>query len=61
MKKLLFNPASVITVNTSGKNYKRGKELSEIGCLDNHSIVIEDDLIKDIVSTASIDKKISMK
>lgn len=56
MKKLLFNPASVITVNTSGKNYKRGKELSEIGCLDNHSIVIEDDLIKDIVSTASIDK-----
>lgn len=57
MKKLLFNPASVITVNTSGKNYKRGKELSEIGCLDNHSIVIEDDLIKDIVSTASIDKK----
>lgn len=57
MKKLLFNPASVITVNTSGKNYKRGKELSEIGCLDNHSIVIEDDLIKDIVTTASIDKK----
>lgn len=57
MKKLLFNPASVITVNTLGKNYKRGKELSEIGCLDNHSIVIEDDLIKDIVSTASIDKK----
>lgn len=56
MKKLLFNPASVITVNTLGKNYKRGKELSEIGCLDNHSIVIEDDLIKDIVSTASIDK-----
>lgn len=56
MKKLLFNPASVITVNTSGKNYKRGKELSEIGCLDNHSIVIEDDLIKDIISTASIDK-----
>lgn len=56
MKKLLFNPASVITVNTSGKNYKRGKELSDIGCLDNYSIVIEDDLIKDIISTASIDK-----
>jgi imidazolonepropionase len=56
MKKLLFNPASVVTVNTSGKNFKRGKELSEIGCIHEHSIVIEDDLIKDIIPTSSVDK-----
>ena len=56
MKKLLFNPASIVTVNTSGKNFKRGKELSEIGCIREQSIVIEDDLIKDIISTSSVDK-----
>ncbi len=56
MKTLLFNPSSVVTVNTSGKNYKRGKELSEIGCLYEHSIVIEDDLIKDIIPNSSFQK-----
>lgn len=56
MKTLLFNPASIVTVNTSGKNFKRGKELSDIGCLYEHSIVIEDDLIKDILPTSSLDK-----
>lgn len=57
MKTLLFNPASIVTVNTSGKNFKRGKELSDIGCIYEHSIVIEDDLIKDILPTSSVDKK----
>jgi len=56
MKTLLFNPASIVTVNTSGKNFKRGKELSEIGCIYEHSIVIEDDLIKDILPDSSLDK-----
>lgn len=56
MKTLLFNPASIVTVNASGKNCKRGKELSEIGCISEYSIVIEDDLIKDIVPTSSADK-----
>ena len=56
MKTLLFNPTSIVTVNTSGKNYKRGKELSEIVCLYDHSIIIEDDLIKDILPTSSVDK-----
>jgi imidazolonepropionase len=56
MKTLLFNPSTIITVNTSGKNFKRGKELSEIGCLYEHSIIIEDGVIKDINPTASIDK-----
>ena len=56
MKTLLFNPSSIITVNTSGKNYKRGKELSEIGKLNDHSIFFEDDLIKDIIPNSSVNK-----
>jgi imidazolonepropionase len=56
MKTLLFNPSAIVTVDTSGKNLKRGKELSDIGCLYDHSILIEDDLIKDILPTSSVDK-----
>ena len=56
MKTLLYNPTTIVTVDTSGKNYKRGKELSEIGCLFDHSIIIEDDLIQDILPTSSLDK-----
>ncbi len=56
MKTLIYNPAAIVTVNTSGKNFKRGKELSDIGCLYEHSIIIEDHTIKDIVPTISADK-----
>ncbi len=51
MKTILYNPAVIVTVNTSGKNFKRGKELSDIGCLYEHSIIIEDDTINDLVPT----------
>jgi len=57
MKTLLYNPASIVTVNTSGKNNKRGKELSEVDCFNEQSIVIEDDCIKDLISTNSVNKK----
>jgi len=56
MKTLLYNPVSIVTVNTSGKNFKRGNELSDICCLYDHSIVIEDDLIKDILPAQSVNK-----
>lgn len=56
MKTLLFNPASIVTVNTYGKNFKRGKELADIGVVNNHSIVCEDDLIKDIIPSGSLNK-----
>jgi imidazolonepropionase len=56
MKTLLFNPASIVTVNTSGKNFKRGKELKDIGCLSEQSVVIEDDIIKDIIPTSSVNE-----
>ena len=56
MKILLFNPSTIVTVDTSGNNFKRGKELTEISCQYDHSIIIEDDLIKDILPTSSVDK-----
>lgn len=56
MKTLLRNPASIVTVDTNEKNVKRGKELSDIGQVFDHSIIIEDDLIKDIITNQSAKK-----
>ena len=66
MKLILSYPSQIITVNTNGKNYKRGKELNEISAIENHSIIIEDSYIKDIVSNSSLkissdDKVIDLK
>jgi imidazolonepropionase len=58
MLKLLYNPSSIVTVDTKGKNFKRGKELNEIHPLSGYSIVVEDDVIKDILPSSSIDKSI---
>ena len=57
-RKLFFNPFQIITVDTHGKNFKRGKELKEIYPVTDHSILIEDDKIIDIIPNISI-KKIS--
>jgi imidazolonepropionase len=56
MIRILKNAASIITVDTNGKNYKRGKELNEVGILHDHSIVIEDDTIKDIIPSSSSER-----
>ncbi|MEJ2103464.1 MAG: imidazolonepropionase [Ignavibacteriaceae bacterium] len=56
MRTLLYNPASLVTVNTNGKNFKRGKGLSHIEVLNDHSVVIENDLIEDIFPTSSLDR-----
>ena len=56
MLKLLFNPALIVTVNTNGKNVKRGKELGGVDPVKGHSIIIEDDKIKDIIPTSSVSK-----
>lgn len=53
MKTLLFNPTQIVSVNTDGKNFKKGTELSNIGCLFDHSILIEDDTIEDIIPNAT--------
>jgi imidazolonepropionase len=54
MIKLILNPAQIITVDTQGENLKRDKSLKEINILLNHSLVIEDNLIKDILPNSSV-------
>lgn len=54
MRKLLTGFAQIITCNTNGINSKRGNYLSEISALENHSIIIEDGIIKDIIPDSSI-------
>lgn len=56
MKKLLSDPSQIVTVNTNGRNFKRGKDLSEIETVHDSSIIIEDDTIKDIVLTKNVSK-----
>ena len=56
MRKLFKNPSQIITVNTSGKNVKRGKSLTDIGLLTGHSILVEDGLIRDILPNSSVSK-----
>lgn len=57
MKKLLFNPAQILTVNTEGKNLKKGKEQSDVGLLENTSIEIEDEKISNFVETSKVKKE----
>lgn len=54
MRKVLLNPSQIVTVDTSGKNYKRGPELNEIGLITGHSIILENNIIKDLVPTSSL-------
>jgi imidazolonepropionase len=54
MLKLIKDPSQIVTVDTTGKNYKRGKELNELNVLTGHSLIIEDRLIKDILPTGSV-------
>lgn len=56
MKKLLFNPSQLLTLDTQGENVKRGTDLSEIDLLYDHSIVISDNLIADIIPNSSLNK-----
>jgi len=56
MKKLFTNSSQIVTCNTNGKNYKRGKELSELEVLENHSIFCENGIIMDIVPNYSASK-----
>ncbi|MBU1098950.1 MAG: imidazolonepropionase [Bacteroidetes bacterium] len=56
---ILKEPSQIITVDTKGKNYKRGKQLKNISLLENHSIVVEDDIIKDIIPNSSVKKNVN--
>ena len=52
--KLLAHSSQIITVNTNGKNIKRGSDLENIGVLTEHAIVVEKDTIKDLIPNSSI-------
>ncbi|MHB9040263.1 MAG: imidazolonepropionase, partial [Melioribacteraceae bacterium] len=56
MKTLFKNPVQIVTVDTKSKHFKRGKELSEIGLLSEHSILVENGIIKDIIPNSSLSK-----
>jgi imidazolonepropionase len=56
MIKLFINPSQILTCNTNGKNYKRGKELSELEILYDHLLVCENGIIKDILPNGSENK-----
>ncbi len=56
MRKLLKSPIQIITVDSKGKNYKRGKDATNILPLNDHSIIIEDKIIKDIIPNSSVKK-----
>jgi len=66
MKILFKQPAQIITVNSSGKNYKRGSELSDVNSISDHSILVENGIIKDLipnssVAKTSVDKTVDLK
>lgn len=56
MKKLFTNATQIVTCSTNGKNFKRGKELSELEVLENHSIFCENGIILDILPNYSTSK-----
>lgn len=53
---LLQNPKQIISIDSHGKNYKRGKEMNDIGIITNHSILVEDGKIKKVIKNSSITK-----
>jgi len=66
MKTLFKNPSQIITVNSKGKNVKRGSELCELNPISDHSILVENGIIKDLIpnstsSKTSADKTFDLK
>lgn len=57
MKCLIKNAEQIITVDTRGKNVKRGKELTEVSPLADHALLLEDGIIKDIIPNKTAEKR----
>ncbi len=54
MLKILLNPSQIVTVDTNGENFKRGSRLNEINIITDHSVLIENDTIKDLIPNSSV-------
>ena len=46
MQTYIHNIGELVTVNTNGKNIKVGKEMNDLGIIENGAILIEDETIK---------------
>ena len=53
---LLLHPSQIITVDTNGKNVKRGGDLKDLSVLYDHSLLIEDTVVKDLIPDSSVEK-----
>jgi imidazolonepropionase len=56
MLKLFNNPAQIVTVNTQGQNFKRGLDANDINVLKEHSILVEDGKISDVIPNKNTSK-----
>ena len=56
MLKILSNPSQIVTVDTNGINYKKGNSLKELNILYDHSVIIEDKIIKDFITNSEVVK-----
>lgn len=54
MLTLLSEPAQIVTVNTESRHCKRGSSAAVLDVLENHSIVVEDDIIRDFIPNSHI-------
>lgn len=66
MKKLFHDSSQIVTSSAKNKNYKRGKELSDLEILEEHAILCENGIIKDIIPNHSankliVDEKVDLK
>lgn len=55
---LFTNISQILTVDTNGKNFKSGQKMNDVGLIENQSIVVENGIIKDIVTNKRKPKKI---
>ena len=56
MLKILSNPAQIVTVDTNGINFKKGSSLKDLNILCDHAIIVEDNIIKDIITNSQVEK-----
>lgn len=54
MIKVFHNPAQLVTVDSNKKGFKRGSDLKNISVVENHSVVVEDGIIKDLIPSYKV-------
>lgn len=54
MRKLFHNASSILTLNTGGRNVKRGSDMSDLGVITKKAIVVENGKIVSFIDEDSI-------